>query len=170
MIKLTKQESGYYRLGIHNATKGHSCLTCKFMSKSNSSCSKVEGVISLYASCNLWSDTGRINLDFISGNEAHQRLIEKNRLSKLEAGFVCEIREQLRPGPTEEAFECASCKHYHGDRKSCFPVKGKIDEHACCNLFNYDAEDPPTYLSGEQVREKLGTAILDIENLGCMFK
>lgn len=169
---VTKIESGYDLAPKEIASKisfgGIRCDSCYFWSEPNK-CDVVKGNIEPDACCNLYSYNDKINLNYISGQDATYLLTqEKIKLSKEQAGYLCPLPKNLR-SDKEKSFGCHTCNYFVPNSRntkigSCGIVKGLISKYACCNLYSYDPlEFPLKYANGEFIRSKFP----DIEDLYC---
>jgi hypothetical protein len=174
--KLTKKESAYEKLPkFLQTTKeknlGQKCGTCSFFNAEKESCSIVKGFIQAEASCILWSFNNKIDLHWISGIESDEKIYKnKSRMEKHEAGYLCPLPEKLRPD-YKKGFRCGTCVYFNQLNKdqpygSCFPVKGRIHEHACCNWWSQQKNEKHSYASSQQILSKVGK-LIDIEDLYC---
>lgn len=156
---LTKEEAGHIRPLKIRSAYGHACRQCGFYNGRLKACI-VSGVIEAYDSCDFWANGKRLDTRFISEEEIEKR--GKPRLTKQEAGYVCEIENIVGP-PGEESILCDTCTHFSKERKSCYPTMGKLHKHACCNRYLDDPKNVSEPQGKGPVSGAEGQAILGID-------
>lgn len=173
--KISKKDSAYEdlpsELQSKNENIGQKCGTCFYFNNEKQKCQIVKGKIESEASCILWSYNGKIDLHWISGKDADEKIYDQNsRMEKSEAGYLCPLPEKLRP-ENGKGFRCGTCVYFNQLNKSqpygsCFPVKGRIHEHACCNWWSQSKNEKHSYASSSEILKKIGN-VVDIEDLYC---
>jgi hypothetical protein len=161
----TKKQSGYVMPLQKTLDEGGlNCQNCYYYK--DFTCSIVKGKIDPLATCNLWTRTGPLNFDFISGQDALNKLKKSQMLNKLEAGYT-DARHtiSIKPSKTKKGVRCDSCIHFLPPDENkvigkCEGVKGDINRNACCNLWTDTKDTKLEYASGEEIKQ-----ILDIEDL-----
>lgn len=160
----TKKQSGYVVPLQSTIDKGGlNCGNCYYFDSSKNRCSIVKGHIDTFASCNLWSRNGQLNLRFVSGQEALSKL-KQHKITKTDAGYT-DARHTINivPSNKHKGIRCDSCLNFidlHTPIGKCKGVEGKINRNACCNLWTDKPNPRIEYSSGKTISN-----IIDIEDL-----
>lgn len=177
----TKKQSGYVMPLKKTIDQGGlNCQNCYYYE--NEKCLIVKGYIDPMATCNLWSRTGTLNLNFLSGEEALKKL-QKSKISKMDAGYT-DARHTISIVPTtrHKGVRCDSCIKFIDKNKdknaslqdairknACQGVAGNINRNACCNLWTDTKDTTIDYASGKEIKKILlhkdRSFLTDIEDL-----
>lgn len=171
---VSKADAGYESLPSELKARvvdklGMRCDTCFYWIKGGG-CKVVKGKIEADAACILYSAPerqGRVDLRFLSGPEAQAKMEHWQRMSKADAGYLCPL-PAADQSKDLASFGCHTCHYFDripGIGGACFPVKGVISPHGCCNVWSHDGSvTSMDYKSGPELRKALMT---DIEDLVC---